>query len=236
MIKPCLNSLIDFSGKMTGFVYKERAAWCLLLRILHVFLAPQHKTLINWHNSSGCPPRRWVAWALAQAEGAEIVQLGERTASRELKSSFSTSTRKLSRRLSWFLHSVGRLRDHRCIQTGEVQHETGRNLPCEGSQVLQQAAWSIHAISSLGGFQDLSGKSPELTDLTSELPVLWAGVLFQRDHSFWSCEFSRPLQENDFHTETQCRILKQPGFLWRTVIEESQLKYISRHWSVRNRS
>lgn len=107
--KSCLTGLIDFCSKMTASVDKEREAGCLLARTLYVVLVPPAQ------DADQLEQIWWMAIkmirALAEAEGAGIVQPGEGTASRKLKT--STPTRMLSRRMSQLLYGVASTRDIR---------------------------------------------------------------------------------------------------------------------------
>lgn len=109
--KSCLTGLIDFCSKMTASVDKEREVGCLLARRLHVVLVPPAQ------DTDQLEQIWWMAIqmvrALAEAEGAGIVQTGEGTASRKRKSISSTPTRMLSRRMSQLLYSVASMRDIR---------------------------------------------------------------------------------------------------------------------------
>lgn len=113
--KSCQTSLIDWllAAKLLALWTRREQLNVFYLEYSMSFWLPQHKTLISWNKSSGWPPRWSVAAALAETEGAGLVQPGEGTTSMELKSCSSTPTRRLSRRLIWLFHSASCMRDNR---------------------------------------------------------------------------------------------------------------------------
>lgn len=98
----------------------------------------------------------------------------EWTASEGPNSSCTVSMASLARRRSHNKSWQEGERQQTETETGEVPLETGKYFYYDGSQAVEQVVQRGCVVSSLGGFQDQTGPSPEQLGLTSGLILLRA--------------------------------------------------------------